>query len=552
MLDGCTPWPPDFAERYRREGYWEDRSLSEMLESSIARHPDKTAIVCGSERLSYRELGRRSDSLAVHLLRAGLEPRQRVVLQLPNGATFMPVLFALLRVGVIPVLALRAHRQTEIGHFIRHSDAVAYIVPDTIGDFDYRVMAEEMRRECPSLARVLVNGAPLPGQTDLRPLLAEPVPEAECRRALDRLRPDPADVALMLLSGGTTGIPKLIPRTHNDYVCNAKQSGTAAGFGPDSVFLALLPLAHNYTLASPGILATLAFGGTAVIAPDTRPETVFGLIARERVSIVCAAVPLIATWLNSDWPERTDLSSLRVVGNGGARLQPELRRRLRERFRCQYLESYGTGEGLLNQTRLDDPDELVLESSGRPVCAADEIKVVDDQDRELPDGEAGELLTRGPYTVRGYYRAPAANAAAFTADGFYRMGDVVRKRGRTVYTEGRKKDLINRGGEKISTDEVENLVLRHPKVQNVCIVAMPDATYGERACAFVILKPGESLTLPELSRFLLEQRIAKFKLPERLELVDSFPLSPAGKILRRSLRDAITAKLAAERTVPAA
>ena len=351
----------------------------------------------------------------------------------------------------------------------------------------------------------------------------------------------------MLLSGGTTGLPKLIPRTHNDYVCNCKLSGRVAGLDGESVFLAVLPLAHNYTLASPGILATLAFGGTAVIAPSTSPDVVMPLIERERVTHIAAAVPLVVNWLQAWTSDKYDFGSLRVVINGGARLAPALRRRVREQFGCQIQEDFGTGEGLLNLTRLDDDEELLLNSSGAPISPDDEIKVVDEAGRELPDGESGELICRGPYTIRGYYRAPEANAAAFTEDGFYRTGDVVRKLNRHIFTLGRKKDLINRGGEKISAEEIENLILQHPKVDNVCVVAMPDPVYGERACAFVIPKTGQTFHFAELTDFLLRQEIAKFKLPERLEILDRFPLSPAGKILRRELRTTIEQKLMAER-----
>jgi 2,3-dihydroxybenzoate-AMP ligase len=250
-------------------------------------------------------------------------------------------------------------------------------------------------------------------------------------------------------------------------------------------------------------------------------------------------------WVNSDAPDKYDLSSLTVVQCGGSRLLPEMRKKLVERFRCFHQEIYGTAEGLLNMVRLDDTAEHRLESSGAPVCEDDEIKVLDDDGNEVADGQPGELVVRGPYTIRGYYNAPETNRTAFTADGFYRMGDVVRKRGRYVYTEGRKKDLINRGGEKISVEEVEDLILRMPKVKSVALVAMPDPVFGEKACAFVILQPRQELDLPELSRFLLGCGIAKFKLPERLEVVDEFPVSPAGKVLRRKLREAIEQKITA-------
>jgi 2,3-dihydroxybenzoate-AMP ligase len=234
------------------------------------------------------------------------------------------------------------------------------------------------------------------------------------------------------------------------------------------------------------------------------------------------------------------------VQNGGARLAPELRARLRERFGVVPQEIYGTAEGLINMTRLDDPDELLLHSSGAPVCDDDEIKVLDDEGRELPDGEPGELVTRGPYTICGYYDAPEKNAEAFTPDGFYRMGDIVRKQGRHVFAEGRRKDFVNRGGEKISCEEIENLMFAHPKVKAAALVAMPDAVFGEKACAFVVPHPGQTLGFDELIAFLRGQQIASFKLPERLELVPDLPVSPVGKILKRQLREAIALQLQQE------
>ena len=349
----------------------------------------------------------------------------------------------------------------------------------------------------------------------------------------------------MLLSGGTTSLSKLIPRTHNDYVYNARICSEVAGFSAETVFLALLPLGHNYNLACPGMLGVFHAGGTLVISKSTDPADLFTTIARERVTNVAGVVPLITTWVNGNLASQFDVSSLRVVQNGGARLAPELRERLRGEFGCTPQEIYGTAEGLINMTRLTDADDLLLESSGAPVSEWDEIAVLDDRDSVVPDGQSGELVTRGPYTIRGYYNAPDINAQAFTADGFYRMGDIVRKRGRYVYTEGRRKDLINRGGEKISCDEVENLIFKLPQVKEVSLVAMHDPVFGEKACACVVLQPGARLSFEELVAHLRAQQIASFKLPERLEVMEAFPISPAGKILKRELREIVAARVAA-------
>lgn len=547
MLEGCVPWPAEAAARYRRQGWWEGITIPQLLERRAARHPGKTALVCGELRLSYADLVAGSRRLACGFLDAGIRALDRVVLQLPNGPEFVLAYFALTRIGAIPVTALRAHRHSEIRHFLTASGATAYVIPDRIGSFDYRAMAREVGPDAPALRDVFVAGEPGPGQIDLRELIAATLLEAAVAAALAEHDPDPAEVATMLLSGGTTSLSKLIPRTHEDYVLNARLCGRAGGFDENTVFMAILPLGHNYNLASPGMLGTFYYGGTVVLAASGDPAEVFSLVQRERVTAIAAVVPLISNWLNSPVPDGFDLSSLRVIQNGGARLAPELRGRMRERFGCLPQEIYGTAEGLINMVPLDASDEMLLNSSGVPVCEDDEIKVLDDDGNEVADGESGELVTRGPYTIQGYYRAPEKQAEAFTSDGFYRMGDIVRKQGRHVFTEGRRKDLINRGGEKISCEEVENLIFGHPRVKAVTLVAMPDPVFGEKACAFVITRDGQGLEFGELIDFLRAQKIASFKLPERLEVVSEFPLSPVGKILKRQLREMIAAKMEGEK-----
>ena len=543
MLQGCVPWPEELARRYIEAGLWEGLTVAEMVERTARRQPQKIAVVHGETRITYEELIRSAKRVANGLFRLGLRPQDRVVVQLPNCPEFVTLYLALNYIGVIPVMALRAHRHAEIRHFVRCSAAAGYFIADRVGSFDYRPMAADIAGEFPSLRHVVVVGEPGPNQAPYRSLSAnDPADDG----LLERVRPDPSDVSTMLLSGGTTSLSKLIPRTHNDYVYNARVCSDVAGFSADTVFLAILPLGHNYNLACPGMLGAFHAGGTLVIAGSTDPAEVFATVARERVTNMAAVVPLITTWVNGNIGKQFDVSSLRVVQNGGARLAPELRARLRLAFGCTPQEIYGTAEGLINMTRLTDGDDLLLESSGAPVSEWDEIAVLDDQDRVMADGQQGELVTRGPYTIRGYYNAPDINAQAFTADGFYRMGDIVRRRGRYVYTEGRRKDLINRGGEKISCDEVENLIFGIGRVRQVAVVAMADPVFGEKACACVVLHPGTELTFDELIAHLRAQQIASFKLPERLEVMTAFPVSPVGKILKRELREIVAERIAAE------
>jgi len=254
---------------------------------------------------------------------------------------------------------------------------------------------------------------------------------------------------------------------------------------------------------------------------------------------------LLIRLINDPSIGKYDLASLRVIQSGGQRLQPEVRRRTKELIPSVFVqENFGMAEGMLMFVRLDDPEDVRLETVGRPVSPDDEVRLVDDDDNEVAPGEVGELLARGPYTLRGYFGVPEYNARAFTSDGFYRSGDLMRRHSSGNYmVEGRKKDLINRGGEKISAEEIENLILTHPAVQNVACIPMPDPVLGERMCAYLILRQGRALTLAALVEFLMKEEIARHKLPERLEFVDEFPLSPFGKVSKKDLTERITLKL---------
>ncbi|MFQ5923326.1 MAG: (2,3-dihydroxybenzoyl)adenylate synthase, partial [Anaerolineales bacterium] len=359
---------------------------------------------------------------------------------------------------------------------------------------------------------------------------------------------DPDDPAVFQLSGGTTGVPKLIPRTHNDYIYNSKAAVAVTGVGPEKVLLDVLPLAHNLPLACPGLQGFLLRGGKVVLATSTRAADIFPLIERHRVTHIHVVPALLIRWINDPLIKQFDLSSLEVIQSGGQRLQPEVRRRTKELIPSVTVqENFGMAEGMLMFVRLDDPEDVRMETVGRPISPDDEVRLVDDNDNEVAPGEVGEFLARGPYTLRGYYGAPEHNRRAFTADGFYRSGDLMRQHPSGNYlVEGRKKDLINRGGEKISAEEIENLILTHPAVQNVACIPMRDPVLGERMCACVILNSGHALVFEELVAFLTKQEIAKHKLPERMEIMDEFPMSAFGKVSKKDLTQRIALKLKEE------
>ena len=550
MLDGFVPWPESFARRYRERGHWAGMTLGDALERSFAANADRLALVDGERRLTYRELGRLVDRLALHFAERGIARGARVVFQLPNVLEFVVAYVACLRVGAIPLTCLPAHRHAEIEYLARFTEATAWLIPSDFRGFDYVAMAEELRGALPALRHVLVVGERAgAGMTRLADLLADPIEVRLGSSALAELRPRPSDVAVFQLSGGTTGLPKVIPRTHDDYLYNSRVFAEATGFDRDGALLVSVPIAHNFPLACPGVQGALLLGARTVLAPSPDAETVFTLVERERVTWIPAVPATVIAWLNAPVRARYDLTSIRTLAVGGSRLNPEPARATLAAFGRVLSQVFGMAEGLLCCTRHGDPEEVVVETQGRPVSPDDEIRVVGEDGDDIAPGELGELVCRGPYTIRGYYRAAEHNRVAFTDDGFYRTGDMVRRHpSGNLIVEGRRKDLINRGGEKISTEEIENLLLGHPAVLNVAVVAMPDPVLGERACAYVIPRPGARPTLADLTRFLADdKRIARFKLPERLELRDRLPTTAVGKISKKDLRDEISAIVGKER-----
>ncbi len=541
VREGVVPWPEEFALRYVAAGYWQGRALGELLREAAERDPGAVALVDGGLRLTHAGLADRADAMAARLTRLGLAPGDRIVVQLPNTWEFVVLTLACLRAGIVPVMALPAHRRAELAYLAEHAEAAAIAVPDVLRDFDHQALAAQLVAEVPSLRHVLVAGDGIAaGHHDLRALGA-PGP------AWSGPHPESWDVAVFLLSGGTTGLPKLIARTHDDYAYNALASAQLCGVDADTVYLVSLPAGHNFPLACPGILGTLLAGGRVVMLPSPEPVRAFATIATEGVTHT-AVVPAVAgRWLEHA-AEHGALTSLRVLQVGGARLADELARRVRPVLGATLQQVFGMAEGLLNYTRLDDPEEIICTSQGRPLCPDDEVRLVDELDEDVPDGEPGSLLTRGPYTPRGYYRAPEQNARAFTADGWYRSGDICRRTPEgNLVVEGRDKDMINRGGEKISAEEVENLVYQLPGVSQVAAVAMPDAVLGERVCVYVVPRPGATVTLDDVRNAMDAVGVARFKLPEHLELVAELPTTKVGKIDKKALRADVAARVAAVR-----
>ncbi|MFE3022203.1 (2,3-dihydroxybenzoyl)adenylate synthase [Streptomyces sp. NPDC059256] len=532
-----TPtWPTEFADRYRAAGWWRGETFGRMLRERAAEHPERIAIVDptggpdgGRRTWTYGELDLRADRLAAGFIARGISKGDRVVVQLPNVAEFFEVVFALFRIGALPVFALPAHRKSEIVYFCTFTEAVAYVIPSEHDGFDYRTLAAVACAEAPSLKHVFVTGGDAGYFEDLADVPAAPIGLGG---------PAPHELAFLQLSGGSTGVPKLIPRTHDDYIYSLRGSNDICAVDEDSVYLCVLPAAHNFPLSSPGSLGTLYAGGRVVLCPQPVPDVAFRLIESEGVTITGLVPPLAIVWTEAAPRSAYDLSSLDVLLVGGAKFSEEAARRVRPALGCTLQQVFGMAEGLVNYTRLDDPLETVITTQGRPISPDDEIRIVDDEDNDVPPGATGHLLTRGPYTIRGYWNAPEHNARSFTEDGFYRTGDIVRQTASGhLVVEGRAKDQINRGGEKIAAEEVENHILAHPAVHDANVVAEPDPYLGERTCAYVIVRSGAApLRALDVKKFVRERGLAAYKVPDRVVFVDTFPKTGVGKVSKKDLR----------------
>ncbi|EME20373.1 (2,3-dihydroxybenzoyl)adenylate synthase [Rhodococcus triatomae] len=535
-----TRWPEADAASYRREGVWAGTTFDRVLRDSVGRRSDAVAVVDADTSWTYAELDARVDALAAGLLDLGVAPRQRVMVQLPNRAEYVATVFALFRIDALPVFCLPAHRAAELTALATASGAVAIVVAHHHEGFDHAALATEVATAVPTLRTVICipdTGAAAPDDTiafDTVRGAAREFPAA-----------DPSEVAFLQLSGGSTGIPKLIPRTHDDYLYSVIRSNELCGVTEDTVYMATLPVSHNFPMSSPGILGAVAAGGTIALTPSPAPSTAFAMIERARVTMTGLVPPLARLWTEAaERGTAHDISTLATVQVGGARCPDELAARIGPALGARLQQVFGMAEGLVCYTRLDDPDEVVNTTQGRPMSPLDRIRVVDDNDSDVPEGTEGALLTRGPYTIRGYYNNADADARSFTADGWYHTGDIVRvDPAGNITVCGRAVDRINRGGEKVSAEEVEEHLLAHPSIRDAVVVAMADEYLGERTCAFVLAADEENPPKTgQIRAFVRERGLAAWKIPDKVQVLDAFPETGVGKTSRKELRQALTVR----------
>ena len=544
-IPGITYRPAEYAHDQLQRGNWLDMAIGESLRRTAKKHPDKVAVIDPDSPVIFRELDARSESVAASLLNMGLKPSDRALFQVGTTKEFFTAFFGCMKAGVVPVCTLPQYRLSEMRHFAEIASAKAMFVQANLtANFDQVAFALELAETCPGLKHIIVIGGEHDGTTPLE-MLATAFDFAQARARTAQADPGILDVATFQLSGGSTSLPKIIPRMHGEYLGATLQLSQRYQLTGNDVTLWSLPLIHNAgTLFA--VLPVALEGRMLVLQPRVDIPEMLRLIERHGVTFSGSIGPVA--------PKLLEVSDIRKYNIGS----------LKQFFALTHAEAvethvgvpvgqmFGMTEGMVFAAAPTTSAAVRHRTVGHPVSPGDEVRLlVPGEETEVKFGEVGELCFRGPSTLTCYFADPKTTAASFTSDGFFRSGDLLRAHlldGLTCYSfEGRIKDNINRGGEKIGAEEVEGFVAQHPDIADVRVVAMPDAFYGEKACAYVIMHAGRPLpSLEELGEFLIGKGIAKYKIPERIETVDAFPLTRVGKVDKAKMRAMIAEKLAEE------
>lgn len=541
-----VPYPDEFVREYKRNGLWREETIPQSLRRTADQAPDTLALATPDVRWTYGELIRRVDNVAAGLLRSGLEPGDAVILQVTNTAHAVSAWYGLLRAGLIPVCTLAIHRGHEIRQIAAKTGAIGHLVQADMANFDMIGFAQEIRGELPQLEILLTVGA-----SDESPgVRIEDLENRECspveRARLDGIQAsaDLAAPAVLQLSGGTTGTPKVIPRLHLEYWYNGSATAKWWDLGPSDRLAFGLPLAHNAAIAN-ALFAAHSVGAALLLATP-QADVLLPLMTQEKATWLMSPPGVMRDYLSHPLFDDA-FDTVKTCVLTAAPVPRVLFDEIQSRG-VHVTQAFGMTEGLFLFTPWNSTNDLRAGTVGLPISPLDEVLLLEPgTERQVADGEAGELCVRGPYTIRGYLAEPERNAEAFTEEGFYRTGDLaarVQVHDVAAYVIcGRTKDLINRGGEKINAEEIESLLIRHSSVAEVALVAMPDERLGEKACAFVALHEGAiKPSLKDLCDFLAQNGVAKFKWPERLEILSSLPRTTIGKVQKLQLREQLAAR----------
>jgi len=545
FLEGFTPYKEEDAEKYNSCRWWSGLTFGDILDRAADIHPEKEAFVDRKTRLTYGEAREKTNKLAIGLMDLDIQPLDRILVQLPNWNEFVFAYFALQKIGAIPVLLIDRYRQLEINNLIRLTGATSWIVASRYRKTDYVPIINDVLKENSKFKNIITireDRDQMPFSS-LEKLIEETEITEDNLARLTRRAPDPMQVAHMGPTGGTTGAPKIVPRTHNSLINGIEYCSKSWDQGNEDINLIAGPIGHDLTF-SKGFIGSIITLGKIIFLDSTDDQELCETIEREKVTSIIWVPTLAQRMLQYNDLDKYDLSSLKKMHSAGGTSHPDLVRDVTERLKMKFYNGYGGTEGMTTITRTTDDLKTICTTVGRPTCPYDTYKVVDKEGNELPPNTQGELVLKGPGVFTGYYNNPEENKRAFTGDGFFRTGDVatIDEKGYITLT-GRIKEMINRGGESISATEIERLINRHPDVAAVAVIPMPDPIMGERVCAYIQPKAETQLSFDEMISFLKEQKASVLQLPERIEFIDTMPYTGAEKLDKKSLRKDIEKKL---------
>ena len=537
----------EMIDEYTSKGFWGKPTARDSLRQRVKEFPDRVAVIDRERRVTFRELDEMSDRLALSFSELDIQKEDIVCIQLPNTIEAVTTFFALIKAGAIVVAFPILYRSKEVHYILKLTRASVFIIPERFKGFDYLKMARELSADLPDLEHIVVSGgAAPPGTHSLKEMLETGLEEKYPSDYLRRIEIKSSDIAQIFITAGTEAEPKAPMWTHNIVGCITPYMANSFRITKDSVVFCAVPISSGFGGFVGCFLAIAYTGATLVVLDKFEAGETLEWIEKEKVTHLLAVSAQMISMLNVPDLEKHDFSSFESWISFGAPLPAPVAMEARSRMGCRVYSGYGSTEGVVMIPHWDDPLEVVTETVGRAVPGC-EIIILDDNGQEVPPGEDGELCAKGPTVFGGYYGRPDLTKKSRNQEGWFFTGDraLIDDNG-NVRIVGRKKDMILRGGMNISAEEIEDLLLTHPKVLNTSVVAMPDHRMGEKVCAFIVPKKGESIVLEEAVSFLRDKQLAVYKLPERVELVDELPITPAGKVQKRFLRERIAKKLETE------
>lgn len=537
------------AEEFRQNGYWTDEVFTDYWDQSAQKFPEKEALIDSKgNRLTWSQANRQIDHLAQALIDLGLEKDDRIAIQLPNRVEGFIARAACEKAGIVSIALMHVYRQSELTEIMGRIEASAVIIPWRYRNFDYYAMVREISPALPGLKHVIVVGDEVPeGSISFSEMVKLPLEEKYSKEYLGSRRLKATDVGFLTSTTGTTGLPKIVEWTIAARLWSSKTHAQNWRLTDQDVVCAVAPWPGSPG-GTPTYFVSPLVGAKIALLHEYTPVGALEFFEKEKVTVPCVVPAQLAAMVQEPL-EKYDLSSLRIIRCSGGYLSPTLAEEVERKMGCPILSTYGSQDtGSISGTSIEDPPGKRRSTVGRPLIG-NELKLVDDQGRAVPRGEVGLLYFRGPQSSSGYYRDPEKTfTEAVDQEGWACPGDLAKiDDDGYIVIAGRKKDIIIRGGQNIYPGEIESLLIAHPKVSNAAVVAMPDTVMGERACAFVIpASPSNPLTFEEMVSFLKTKKLAMYKLPERLEVVDSFPLAGDSKINKVALRQAAAQKLKEE------